>query len=158
MRYVDLNATVGELTGVLSPAPYLRRLPELAVELPTGARAFATDPEHYDFYGKRCVKDLKFLEIRGTDTGLELRLRHNCWKHDEDLTIRYTAPTHRVVTLGDPGRTGFHELILDEILPHPDGCTHELVFHTGTIMVTCADLAADWTAADCPDLPQRRDH
>jgi hypothetical protein len=42
-------------------------------------------------------------------------------------------------------------VILDEILPHPDGCSHEIAFRPGTVMVVCRDLTATWLEADCPD-------
>ena len=71
---------------------YLRRLPTLAASLPEGALRFATDPEHYDFFGKRCVKDLKPPRLTSGELDgsrwLQSELRHNCWKHEEDLTIR----------------------------------------------------------------------
>ncbi|MFF3667552.1 hypothetical protein [Microtetraspora malaysiensis] len=43
-------------------------------------------------------------------------------------------------------------MILDEVLPHADGCTHEIaLWPVGMVMVTCRDLEAVWSAADCPD-------
>lgn len=41
-------------------------------------------------------------------------------------------------------------LILDEILPHEQGCTHEMAFRPGSVIVTSKDLTATWVAADCP--------
>jgi hypothetical protein len=91
MRYVKVEFT---RDGTFSdPTAYLAQLPTLASSLPAAARAFATDPEHYNYYGRRCVKDLVPERLTsGEDSGrpwLELRLRHNCWKHEEDLTILY---------------------------------------------------------------------
>ncbi|MGX1271164.1 hypothetical protein RKD18_004358 [Streptomyces phaeoluteigriseus] len=43
------------------------------------------------------------------------------------------------------------EVVLDEILPHPAGCTHELVCRPGTLVVVCRDLEAEWVAVDCPE-------
>ena len=54
MRHIDLNARIGDITGVLDPTPYLQQLTRLGTSLPPGARAFATDPGHYDFYGRDC--------------------------------------------------------------------------------------------------------
>ncbi|MFI7355772.1 hypothetical protein ACIBTP_17685 [Streptomyces avidinii] len=91
MEYINLDAQVGNLSGVLSPARYLEHLPSLAHDLPAGARGFATAPEHYDFSGKRCVKDLEGQHIRGAGTDdqqMEIRFRHNCRKHEEDLRLR----------------------------------------------------------------------
>ena len=80
MEYVKVEFT---RDGTYSdPRIYLQQLPTLATSLPAGARAFATDPEHYNYYGQQCVKDLKPQHLTaGEDNGtswLELRLRHNC--------------------------------------------------------------------------------
>ncbi|MDA0633757.1 hypothetical protein OUY22_10035 [Nonomuraea sp. MCN248] len=154
MKYVDLDASMtlpgGEVVdGVIDPSGYLERLPELADALPPGARAFATDPLHYDFLGPRCVKDLTLARISygpdGADPSLELAFRHSCFKHDEDLTITYQGVTSCVLDLA--GMRG--EVILDEILPDPAGCAHEIAFRPGTIAVRCRDLAATWETAEC---------
>ncbi|MEU5210108.1 hypothetical protein [Streptomyces sp. NPDC020742] len=47
---------------------------------------------------------------------------------------------------GDPGT-----VILDEVLPHADGCSHEVAFRPGTLFVVCRDLTATWVETDCPD-------
>ncbi|MER7581915.1 hypothetical protein [Kitasatospora sp. NPDC097691] len=158
MRYVDVNATMGGLTGVISPTDYLEQLPSFAEALPAGARAFATDGEHYDFYGKRCVKDLTLELVRFGDPGagendeVELRFRHNCWKHEEDLIIRYTGVSaFEVDAPAGPEWTNLGTVILDEILPHDRGCTHEVAFRPGTLTVTCRDLTATWVDTRCPD-------
>jgi hypothetical protein len=79
----------------LDPDAYLRQLPSFVDSLPEGARRFATDPGHYDFFGQRCIKDLKPARLTsgeaGGSTWVELNLRHNCWKHEEDLTIHYSG-------------------------------------------------------------------
>lgn len=153
MKYVELEGRVGDLTGVLDPGPYLERLPVLGGQLPPGARAFAADPDHYDFSGRRCVKDLLPVEARRTgDEDLEIRFGHNCWKHDEDLVVRYRGVSRfqagvlDVCALDEVGA-----VVLDEILPHPGGCTHELACRPGTLLVVCGDLEAEWVAADCPE-------
>jgi len=157
VKYVELDGQVGDVTGVIDPGPYLERLPVLAERLPPGARAFATDPDHYAFSGKRCVKDLKpGVARRRGDDGIEIRFAHNCWKHDEDLVVRYTgvsrfqADVLDVCALDDLG-----DVILDEILPHPDGCTHEIACRPGTLVVVCQDLQAKWVAVDCPEGRER---
>ncbi|TCM51427.1 hypothetical protein EV648_101263 [Kribbella sp. VKM Ac-2568] len=68
MKYVKVEFT---RDGTYSdPRIYLRQLPTLATSLPAGARAFATDPEHYNYYGQRCVKDLKPQHLTaGEDNG-----------------------------------------------------------------------------------------
>lgn len=56
MKHVRVEATG---TGnFLDPDAYLGLLPTLVGALPPGARAFAADPDHYDFFSRRCVKDL----------------------------------------------------------------------------------------------------
>ena len=155
MKYVELTGGEGGEPVFIDPRPYLAQLPALAAELPPGARAFATDPGHYDFGGKRCVKDLQPERVRRTDDGdLEIRFRHNCFKHDEDLLVRYSGVSRfqsDVLDVCDPASLG--DVILDEILPHPGGCTHELACRPGTLVVACRDLEAEWIPADCPDAP-----
>ncbi|MFD9477597.1 hypothetical protein [Streptomyces nojiriensis] len=156
MEYIDLNAQVGNQSGVLSPARYLEQLPSLADGLPAGARDFATDPEHYDFSGRRCVKDLEIQHVRGAgadDRQMEIRFRHNCWKHDEDLVIRYTGVSRFDAGSAEDGDGDWAELgtvILDEVLPHRNGCSHEIALWNGSLAVVCRDLVATWTEADCP--------
>lgn len=128
------------------PEPYLELLPTLAPQLPPGARAFATDPEHYDFFGKRCVKDLKPAELRADGDQLVLELRHNCWKHDADLVLRYTGVAEHSV---DPSGELPREVFLDELLPHERGVRHEIVCLTGDIVVIAADVTAEWVPTDC---------
>ncbi|GIH77005.1 hypothetical protein [Planobispora longispora] len=166
MKYVDLNASMplpagGVIHGVTSPLTYLERLPEFADALPAGARVFATDPLHYDFYGPRCVKDLKLEQISFGGTGgehfMELAFRHNCWKHEEDLVIRYEGVSDYRLDIAAPsGIEPRSVVILDEILPHPDGCSHEIALRPGTVMVVCRDLTATWEEADCPEKQPSR--
>lgn len=163
MKYVDLDASMtlpgGEvIDGVISPVEYLKRLPEFADALPAGARTFAADPQHYDFHGSRCVKDLNlerisFGETDG-ETSMELVFRHNCWKHEEDLIIRYEGVSDYGLDIAAPsGIEPRSVVILDEILPHPDGCSHEIALRPGAITVVCRDLTVTWVEADCPDKP-----
>jgi hypothetical protein len=147
VKYVNLSSTIGEIDGVISPQEYLDRLPELRVELPEGAAAYAAEPGHYDFSSTRCVHDLKLDQILsgevGDDDWMQLGFRHNCWKHEEDLTIRYTGVTSFTLqTASDmPRVTRLGEVILDEVLPHPDGCAHEIACHTGSITIVCRALS-----------------
>ncbi|GAA1669117.1 hypothetical protein GCM10009745_09470 [Kribbella yunnanensis] len=139
------------------PAAYLAQLPSLATSLPAGARAFATDPEHYNFWGKRCIKDLKpqhltFGEANGIPWA-ELHLKHNCWKHEDDLTIRYTGVQD--VAMDPPGEVSevadLGGVMLDEILPVEHGCTHEFTCLSGSLIITCEDLVVTWTDSNCPE-------
>ena len=103
MKYVIAEFTD---SGTYSnPRAYLEQLPTLAPSLPGGARAFATDPEHYNYAGNRCVKDLKPQRLTSGQTNgsswLVLELKHNCWKHEDDLTIRYIGV--QGLTMTPPG-------------------------------------------------------
>ncbi|MFK8844562.1 hypothetical protein [Streptomyces sp. Ac-502] len=88
------------------------------------------------------------------DDAVEVRLRHNCWKHNADLVIRYTGVSGFETTTPVAGRwADLGTLILDEILPHANGCSHELAFWDGTLTVICRDLVAAWVEADCRTGP-----
>ncbi len=151
MEYVNLDAQVGDLSGVLNPAPYLSHLPSISGDLPPGARAFATDPGHYDFRSRRCVKDLTLLAIRGAGCEeMEVQFQHNCWKHDQDLLIRYAGVSGFIIDPADEERgADLGTVILDEILPHKDGCSHEIACWDGTLAIVCRDLQATWTGTIC---------
>ncbi|MET9879905.1 hypothetical protein ABZZ36_35635 [Actinacidiphila glaucinigra] len=139
------------------PNAYLAVLPDLRESLPAGARAFACDPGHYDFQAPRCVKDLKLAALPpalpAASAGFELRLLCCRGEQEHGLTLRYTGVSEVDVTTDDGGPLDLgdvNSLRLDEILPHPAGCTHELRFTTATIRVTCADLVADWDPDPAP--------
>ncbi|ALV30911.1 hypothetical protein [Streptomyces sp. CdTB01] len=156
MKYVDLDAQAGDLSGVLDPARYLSHLPSIRCDLPPGARAFATDTDHYDFRSRRCVKDLTLRAIRGAGgEDVEVEFRHNCCKHDQDLLIRYTAVTDIVIdpAVDDDRKTDLGPVILDEILPHTDGCSHEIACWDGTLTLVCRDLKATWIETTCSSKP-----
>ncbi|MBN6058112.1 hypothetical protein JYK22_39690 [Nonomuraea sp. RK-328] len=152
MEYVNIGVTPEG--RALDPRPYLAALPALSAELSEGARSFATDPEHYDFYGRRCVKDLSLTSLAFTHDGdgqsIEFTFRHNCWKHEEDLTIRYRTVAEYEITLPRDG-IGHAIVMLDEVLPHPTGCRHEIGFLSGTMTVIAKDLTAAWIEAGCLD-------
>ncbi|GAA2974854.1 hypothetical protein [Actinokineospora diospyrosa] len=152
MRYVEVRPE-------MAPGAYLAALGEIAPALPEDARAFATDPDHYDFSSIRCVSDLKFTRLAVFETGYgksgaSLWLAPNPFKHDDGLYLRYhDIIAVEVDTPRDPKlrkiwpiTPRLHDLKLDEILPHPHGCTHELAFQAeSTVTITCADLTATWT-------------
>lgn len=54
-----------------------------------------------------------------------------------------------VLDVCDPASLG--DVILDEILPLPDGCTHEVARRPGRLVVACRDLVAEWVPAACPE-------
>jgi hypothetical protein len=151
MEYVSVDAQVGDLSGVLDPARYLSHLFSICGDLPPGARAFATDADHYDFSSRRCVKDLELRAVRGAGSQeMEVEFQHSCWKHDQDLLIRYVGVSGFVIDPVDEGRgTDLGAVILDEILPHGDGCSHEIACWDGTLTIVCRDLRATWTDTAC---------
>ncbi|WBB67740.1 hypothetical protein [Micromonospora sp. WMMD812] len=160
MKYVSVERTSDGVA--LDPEAYLRQLPSFADSLPEGARRFATDPGHYDFFGQRCVKDLKPARLTSGDADgsrwVELYLRHSCWKHEEDLTIRYSGVHSVTIEPVEHGQdvARLQDVMLDEVLPDPYGCRHEVVCLAGRLMVTSQDLAATWLHADCPEREPRR--
>jgi hypothetical protein len=166
VRHVILHDPGGDRW--LDPRAYLAALPGLTEQLPPGARAFATEPGHYDFHSTHCVKDLQPTTARtGPDGALDLYFGHNCWKHDDDLTLRYTA----VRAVSGPGGadTGADALVrawgksatvtLDELLPADDGLPgvrHEIGLLADVsgrtelaVLITAADVVATWTPAGC---------
>ncbi len=155
MKYMDIESTDEGMA--LDPGAYLCRLASFADSLPRGARRFATAPDHYDFVGPRCVKDLRPAQLTSGETAgsrwLELHLRHNCWKHEEDLTIHYSDVQHFSVEPAEHGRdvAALGSVVLDEVLPDDCGCRHEIVCLSGTLTVTSGDLSATWRYAECPE-------
>ncbi|MFE2813421.1 hypothetical protein ACFXGG_23675 [Streptomyces nigra] len=151
MEYVNLDAQVGDLSGVLDPSRYLEQLPSICGDLPPGAQSFATDTDHYDFRSRRCVKDLTLRAVRGAGgEEMEVEFQHNCWKHDQDLLIRYAGVSSFIIDPADEDRgTDLGAVILDEILPYRDGCSHEIACWDGTLTVVCRDLQAIWTETVC---------
>ncbi|MEV4429698.1 hypothetical protein ACIGN6_00435 [Streptomyces sp. NPDC053792] len=151
MQYVNLDAQVGDLSGVLDPARYLSHLPSISSDLPPGARAFATAADHYDFRSRRCVKDLMLRAVRGAGgEEMEVEFQHNCWKHDQDLLIRYVGVSSFFIDPADEDRgTDLGTVVLDEILPHRDGCSHEIACRDGTLVLVCRDFQATWIETTC---------
>lgn len=150
MRYVN--------PAEFDPTAYLARLPELVAHLPHGAARFAADPDHYDFFGLRCTKDLTISEWRHDEAQAVagIRFAGNPWKHDEDLIVEYVGVTDVTLVLsGDGPRTpdGIGIIKLDEILPIDGGCSHEIAGHRGTLRITCRDLDASWHRVRRPDDP-----
>lgn len=158
MRFCRVDRTT---TGFLiDPTGYLAALPELLALLPPGAAAFAADPRHSDFSSKFCVKDLKIEQIRIQDGNAQLTMSIDFAFNDINgvprLSITYTEvtgfdlrtdPDHHA----HPDWIGPHvkrlgDVQIDEIVPTPNGCTHEITLITGTLLITCGDLAVTWEA------------
>ena len=160
MRYVQVAATKGGTPeNFLDPDPYLRKLPDIQAQLPVGARVFAMDPDHYDFSGPRCVKDLHVGSLMLREGGeaklvVELFLEPNRFKHNSGLIIRYNNVTNISVDVNKlsprkkiwPESRRLGDLQLDEILPIADGCSHEIKFTGGSMVIACEDLHAEWMA------------
>ncbi|MEY9211656.1 hypothetical protein NI17_009350 [Thermobifida halotolerans] len=150
MKYVHVEPLQDQYGYHLDPQNYLQVLPQLSGDLPPGAAAFAADPDHYNFRGYRCVKDLELgkatlVDDQGQIT-LEFILTPNEWKHESGLCIRYSDVqsfrTDAEESDGTLPRLG--ALQLDEVLPHPSGTSHEISFTCGSILVVAADLVATW--------------
>ncbi|MBN1171972.1 MAG: hypothetical protein JXA67_07340 [Micromonosporaceae bacterium] len=75
-------------------------------------------------------------------------------QHDAGLVIRYRGVTGLAVDASPvmgvecppPAVRSLGSLQIDEILPHEQGCSHEILMTGGTIRVVCADLEAEWHA------------
>lgn len=136
---------------MLDARRYLEALPEFESLLPEGARRFATDPDRYDFYSTRCVKDLA-LDQQALDVGSEvcrIVFAPNARKHEEGLEVTYVdVRSIEVLMKPSPGFNPmrFH-LLLDEILPTDGGVRHEYGLRGGTVVVHAADLEAKWVTA-----------
>lgn len=136
-----------ETTGYwLDPHPYLRLLVGLAADLPPGARAFALDADHYDFYSTRCVKDLVLhsLELQDSGRSATLAFTPNASKHDEGLLLRYSDVSRLSVSRTGHDTHGLGSVLLDEMLPTPEGASHEIAMTGGVIALEAADVEAIW--------------
>ncbi|MFG2482899.1 hypothetical protein ACGFSI_09070 [Streptomyces virginiae] len=150
MKYVVVEQQ-GRGTYWHNPRAYLAALPEVAPALPPGARAFATDPEHYDFSAARCVKDLRPLALPPADAAPERFEIRFAWSggQEEVLAIRYSGVSGVEITDDDGGDvelSDHNSVRLDEVLPHEAGCSHELRLTSATVRILCADLVAEWTS------------
>lgn len=136
---------------ILDPGPYLAELNVVGRDLPLGARAFASDPDHFDFYGPRCVKDLQFRSAKLVDdervVSLVIDFLPNPYKHEQRLRIEYTDVAEYSLSVDEKEAQSLFRLDgvrLDEVLPHQHGASHEIAFNRGRIWVVAADLVATW--------------
>ena len=154
MRYVTVEWEHGGTTT--DPRAYLAWLADHADELPPGARAFALDPAHYDFSDQWSPRSASFdrmstrLVAGRSDVTLVLAAFGGA---PPEFVLRYQGVTHLEVDLesGDGPRPG---LLVDEILPHEVGVSHELEFTSGTVTIVAVDLTAGWSGAGVPDRPR----
>lgn len=157
MRYVKVESTGGG--SMADPREYLEWLAEHAEELPPGARAFATHPEHYDFGHQWCPRGASFdrMSTRFTDDGVVVTLVLAAYGGaPPEFVLRYRGVTS-VESDGDHGGRPQSSLLVDEIVPDGDGgVRHELAFTGGTITVVAADLTTGWSGPGAPgDLRDR---
>ncbi|MGW7466678.1 hypothetical protein ACWGJT_18725 [Streptomyces xantholiticus] len=150
MKYAVVEQQ-GQGTVWHDPSPYVSKLPELLPALPSGARAFASHPEHYDFSAPRCIKDLRPQALPAAADPLGQYELHFAWSGCEEdaLTIRYTGVKSVQITADDGGPielSDFNSVRLDEVLPDDAGCSHELKLTTATVRIVCADLRAEWAS------------
>jgi hypothetical protein len=154
MRFVKIRRTS---TGfALDPTPYLDVLEGLGENLPPGALAFARDPDHYDFTSPRCPKDLKLARMSVTDKSEELLIELDLAPlqvgYTRSLVVRYRHVSKVVIDAARTPRSGkiwletgrLDSVQLDEILPSAEGCSHEIRFIGGTVLIVAADLVAEW--------------
>jgi len=155
MRHVIVEWREDEYTASswLDPQPYLDVLPALSADLPPGARAFALDPAHYAFGDPRCVKNLKLENLTFSDGPgpvLVAVFSPSEWMHTESLVLEYSGVSALSVHVEDQSEEeyplGLDRVLLDELLPASAGCTHEIRFTCGSLVVSCADLDARWRA------------
>lgn len=154
VRYVTVRSSDG---GTMTDVrPYLAWLGDHADELPPGARAFALDPEHYDFSHPWSPRSASFdrISTRFTDDGVEVTLVLAAWGGaPPEFVVRYRGVTH-AESEGDHGSRPRSGLLVDELLPHTNGVRHELVFTGGTITVVAHDLTAGWRGKAGPESPR----
>lgn len=159
MRFIRVESVVsdGRHQGyLLDPDAYLAELPRIQGGLPDGARGFATDDDHYNFFGERCVKDLKLSRLnlvdRSDKVSLKIEFAPNQFKHNQMLLIEYVDVVEFSVNVAVEPRTKnvwpetrrLGDLQLDEILPHQKGCSHEIQMTGGLVWVVAADMIAEW--------------
>ncbi|WP_239646099.1 hypothetical protein [Nocardiopsis valliformis] len=159
MKFIVLHKEEdGRRVRFLDPNPYLSSLPEISAELPSGARDYATSPDHYDFFGRRCVKDLElegveFSPVGGGVLNVSIRFKGNPFKHDSGMVVDYfSVSKFEVESTEDFSRGGYPppglgSVKLDEVLPDSAGCSHEIAFTGGLVLVKSKDFNCRWLTA-----------
>lgn len=159
MRFVRVEAVVedGWHKGYsLDPDKYLGQLLKIQADLPEGARGFALDEGHYDFFGRRCIKDLKVAQVnladRNDSVSLEIKFAPNEFKHDHGLVLGYVNVVEFSMSVASvpgtqyvwPETRRLGDVQLDEILPHERGCSHEIQMTGGSLWIVAEDLSFEW--------------
>lgn len=154
MRYVIAEPSVDGGFWV-DPRPYLDWLERHAEELPPGARAFAVHPEHYDFSHEWCPRGVTLarMSTRETDgvTSATVVLA-GYLDSPAEFVMRYHDVSGLAVTRNADGSR--RDLLVDEVIPHEGGVSHELVFADRTITVVAKDLSAGWSGKAGPESPR----
>lgn len=155
VRYVKVESTGGG--SLTDPQDYLKWLAQHAEELPHGARAFATQPEHYDFSHQWCPRSASVdrMSTRFTDDGIVVTLVLAAYGGaPPEFVLRYEGVTS-VESDGDHGGRPRSNLLVDESLPDGEGgVRHDLAFTGGTITVVARDLTAGWSGPGAPEDPR----
>jgi hypothetical protein len=144
---------------LVDPQPYIDMLPDLKESIPAGAYRFVTDPEHYDFFSERSIKDLKIERLEVVDSfavlGITLELAYNQLPNIPQLSIKYSDVSNLSIDV----RSGFQirpdwinvgakrlgDILTDEIHPDAGGCIHVIEMIHGVVAITCGDLEALWS-------------
>ncbi|MBB5137232.1 hypothetical protein HNP84_006984 [Thermocatellispora tengchongensis] len=154
MQFIKIENIHGGFS--LNPEPYLDILPSLQASLPEGAARFASDPDHYNFFGSRCIKDLQLGSISLSDKvgllAVVIVLAPSQFKHEQALEISYSDVVQFDVSAKEwrgvgeiwPETRRLGDVQLDEILPHEHGCSHELQCTRGCLRIIARDLSATW--------------
>jgi hypothetical protein len=131
---------------MLDPRRYLEVLPGLLQDMPEGARRFAADPDHYDFYSLRCVKDLALVrqDFAASSVACTIEFAPNSFKHEMGLSVSYVDVSSFEIRMDDSTDLMSFHVLLDEILPEGGGIRHEYGLRGVTIVVCAADLEATW--------------
>ena len=90
-------------------------------------------------------------EIEYEAVDVQIVLKSSGLKHDEWLVIRYSDVSNLALNVAPPSMehgARFESLALDEILPHPYGCSQEIAFWDSSVRVVGRDLTAEWVTKE----------
>jgi hypothetical protein len=148
---------------------YLSALRGFIHQLPTGARSFMEDTNHFDYTAFRtietvipdgtplCPKDLKLvsLGLQNYPEGLVLETEYVfpgyppgqvdlslCYDRVTSIVIRDLNEIESDSQILGPTRLG--RWMIDEAILVPGGVRHEVAFEDGILVVDCSDFKAVW--------------